>query len=386
MDRRHFLAAGGLAAASPLLARGASLPSGGTEGEAGLFQRVNFTSDGLDLSPVEFATLLRDTASEPGFEADHYSLGGHIEALERTFARLLGKQAAIYMPTGTLANQIAVRTLAGPDRRVLVQAESHLYNDSGDAVTVLSGLNLVPLAAGESTLGLAEVERWLARSASGRVQTRVGVISIENPVRRRGHAMVDFDALGQVCGRARELGIRLHLDGARMFNLPHHSGRSVIEHAALFDTVYVSLWKHFNAGSGAIMAGDAGVIEGLFHERRMFGGSLPHAWPVAAIASRYAEGYEADYARAWQAADMLAGHLQDNGRFQFRKPPQGTSRLVMRVEDVAADSWLQRLAARGIDLPRPIPDSDEFPLLVNASLLRRPPEALAGAFVAALEG
>lgn len=386
MDRRLFLAAGGLAAASPMLAQGMAPAAASVEATAGLFQRVNFTSDGLDLSPVEFATLLRDTASEPGFEADVYSLGGHIETLERTFARLLGKQAAIYMPTGTLANQIAVRTLAGPDRRVLVQAESHLYNDSGDAATVLGGLNLVPLGAGQATLTLEEVEAWLARSASGRVQTRVGVISIESPVRRRGHAMVEFDALQRVCAIARERGIRLHLDGARMFNLPHHSGRSVIEHAALFDTVYVSLWKHFNAGSGAILAGDASVIEGLFHDRRMFGGALPHAWPVAAIASRYAEGYEADYARAWQAADTLAGHLQSDGRFQFRKPPGGTSRLVMKVEGVQAGAWVQRLKDRGIDLPRPMPGTDEFPLLVNASLLRRPADVLASQLLEALVG
>src|SRR5690606_9519619 len=134
-------------------------------------------------------------------------------------------------------------------------------------------------------------------SASGRVETGVGVISIENPVRRRGHQMVEFDELVRVCERAREQGIRLHLDGARMFNLPQHSGRSVREHAALFDTVYVSLWKHFNAGAGAILAGDASVIEGLFHTRRMFGGGMPYAWPQAALASHYAASYETDYAK-----------------------------------------------------------------------------------------
>lgn len=382
MDRRQFLAASGLAAATPLFTRAAG---SSTDDADGLFQRVNFTSDGVDLSPLEYATLLREVVSAPGFEADYYSLGGHIAELERTFAGLLGKEAAIFMPTGTLANHIAVRTLAGNERRVLVQAESHLYNDSGDAASTLSGLNLIPLAPGHSTVELAEVQRWLDRSASGRVETRVGAISIETPVRRRGHQMVDFDELQRVCGHAREQGIGLHLDGARMFNLPYHSGHSVREYAALFDTVYVSLWKHFNAGSGAILAGDADVIGGLVDTRRMFGGALPYAWPQAALATRYAESYEADYEMAWQTADQLAERLQADGRFDFRKPPEGTSRLVLKVSGTDARDWAQRVSGHGVDLPKPIADTDEFPLLVNTSILRRSPEDLAQVFLRALE-
>jgi threonine aldolase len=385
MNRRSFLAASGMAAATPLLAHAAGYAADIAPASAGLFQRVNFTSDGLNLSPPEYATLLRETVSEPGFEADYYSLGGHIEELERVFAQILGKEAAMFVPTGTLANHIAVRKLAGPDRRVLVQAESHLYNDSGDAAGTLSGLNLIPLAAGRSTVELSEVQRWLARSASGRVDTRVGVISIETPLRRRGHEMVEFDELHRVCAHAREQGIRLHLDGARLFNLPYHSGRSVRDYAALFDTVYVSLWKHFNAGAGAILAGDTAVIEGLFHTRRMFGGALPYAWPAAALATRYAQSYEADYAMAWQAADQLRERLNADGRFQLRTPPNGTSRLIMKVDGVAAGTWMQRVSERGIDLPNVLSTTGEVPLMVNASILRRSPEYLAQALVSALD-
>lgn len=392
MDRRHFLAASGLAASglaatSPLFAHaaGPGMAAAGAVAPDGLFQRVNFTSDGLNLSPVESTTVLREVASAPGFEADFYSLGGHVAQLEHTFARLLGKQAAIFMPTGTLANHIAVRTLAGSDRRVLVQAESHLYNDSGDAASTLSGLNLIPMASGQGTVELAEVQRWLARSASGRVETRVGVLAIETPVRRRGHQMVDFEELQRVCALARDQGIRLHLDGARMFNLPYHSGHSVREYAALFDTVYVSLWKHFNAGAGAILAGDADVVEGLFHTRRMFGGALPYAWPQAALAARYAEDYETEYAKAWRAADELTERLHADGRFQLRKPPAGTSRLVLAINDPVQGVWAQRVSQQGIDLPNAIVDTREFPLMVNTSILRRSPEELAQAFTSALD-
>lgn len=276
MDRRQFLAAGGLVAATPVLARSVVV-SAGAGAAPELFKHVNFVADGLGLSPREYATLLRDVTMTLDLEPDYYSNGGVVRELERKFAQLLGKEAAMFVPTGTLANHLAIRKLAGNDRRVLVQAESHFYNDSGDCAGTLSGLNLIPLASGRSTVELAEVKHWVERSAGGRVETKVGVISIESPVRRKNHEMVEFGELQRISGYAREQGIRLHLDGARMFNLPFHSGKSVRDYAALFDTVCVSLWKHFNGASGAMLAGDATFINELFHVRRMFGGSLPQA-------------------------------------------------------------------------------------------------------------
>jgi threonine aldolase len=378
MDRRRFLGVGGLAAASPLLPATAAPVA--TRAGRPAPTTVDFASDGLGLGPPEYAAILAEVAAEDGFAADNYSRGGVIRELELRFARLLGKQDAIYLPTGTLANHLAVRKLAGHDRRVLVQAESHLYNDSGDCAQTLSGLNLVPLAEGSSTLTFDEVERWLARSGSGRVETRVGVIAIESPVRRRHHEMVDFDQLARVCGLARERGIRLHLDGARMFNLPFHSGRSLHEYGALFDTVYVSLWKHFNAASGAILAGDAGFIEGLYHQRRMFGGALPNAWPAAAVALRFVDGYLDDYANAWQVADRLIALLRDDRRFAFEKLPNGTSRFFMTATGVAPELLHERLAGRGVVLSHGHPETGRFAMQVNPTLLRTPAEVLAMKF------
>lgn len=251
--------------------------------------------------------------------------------------------------------------------------------------TSLAGLDLVPLAAGAATMSLAEVGAWLERSAGGRVQTPVGVISIENPVRRLGHAMVDLEELDRVCAHARALGIRLHLDGARLFNLPLHCGRSVRELAAPFDTVYVSLWKHFNAASGAILAGDASVREGLHHDRRMFGGGLPCAWPEAAPALHYVDRYEADYAAAWAAADGVVALLQRDRRFSIRRIPGGTSQFVLATRDIRLDVLVARAREQGIVLPRPWQDGSAVTLQVNATVLRRPAEAIAVALRAAAD-
>ncbi|MFC3550440.1 threonine aldolase family protein [Lysobacter cavernae] len=385
MDRRQFLASSGWAAATPLLAQSIAT---GTRADAapGLFEHVDFVSDGLGLRPLEYASLLHETTAARTFEADNYSNGGLITQLEQKFAQLLGKDAAMFVPTGTLANHLAIRKLAGLDRRVLVQAESHYYNDSGDCAATLSGLNLIPLASGRSTIELAEVKRWVERSAGGRVETQVGAIAIESPVRRKDHEMVDFGELQRVCHYAREQGIRLHLDGARMFNLPLHSGKSVREHAALFDTVFVSLWKHFNGACGAILAGDAGFIEGLFHMRRMFGGSLPQAWPGAAVALQYADRYEDDYAKAWRATDQLTALLQADGRFRVEKIAHGTSRFLLTVSGVAPEVLNERLGRQGIVLPYARPGTGTFPMQVNPTILRTPPEALAQAFISAMNG
>lgn len=382
MKRRQFFARSSILAATPVLASAAAASAAPSPPS----RRIDFRSDGLGLSPAEYAAQLQQIASEPGFAPDYYANGGAIAELERLFAQRLGKAAAVFLPTGTLANLMAVRTLAGGPGRVLVQAESHLYNDSGDGASLLGGLNLVPLAAGRASLDVDDIAPWIERSAGGRVPTPVRVISIETPVRRLHHAQVDWSALERVCGLARERDIRLHLDGARLFTLPQHSGRSVAEYAALFDTVYVSLWKHFNAASGAILAGDAALIDGLFHLRRTFGGSLPYAWPVAAVAARYIDGFERDYALAWAAMDAIEQRLQADGRLQLRRLPDGSSRCFLAAPQGFPAGFVARLREDDVHLPNIPTELRETPLQVNTSLLRRPAAEIAETLIAALEG
>ncbi len=375
MDRRQILALGSTVATVgiPLLRND---PAGTTAAATLPSRGVDFAVDGLGLTPREYATLLGQTASSQDIHADNYSNGGFVEELEATFARLLGKERAIFLATGTLANHLAVRTLAGADRRVLVQAESHLYNDSGDALQTLSGLNVIPLGAGRATLDPSEVRAWVDRSGTGRVETRVGVISIENPVRRMDHQMFDAPELAAICSDARDRGIRLHLDGARLFTLPLHSRISVGEHAAPFDTVYVSLWKHFNGASGGILAGGRKVIQGMYHTRRMFGGSLPQAWPGIALVPRYLQSFQDDYARAWRAADELILLLNADRRFKAQKVSNGTSRFLLEVPNIAPELLTERLQRRGVNLPHPKAGTSIFPLQVNPTLLRSTPAAL----------
>src|SRR5271170_515340 len=152
---------------------------------------VQFRSDGIGLSPAAYGRLLAEIAVTRGIEPDNYSRDGVVAELEERMATLLGKEAAVFLPTGTLANHLAIRLLARTGRRVLVQAESHLYNDEGDCAQLLSGLNLVPLAPGRATITCAEIAAAVAGPPDMRVAAPVGAISLETPVRQAGGEAFD---------------------------------------------------------------------------------------------------------------------------------------------------------------------------------------------------
>ena len=111
---------------------------------------VVFRGDGEPQSASLLLGRLAEMENSAGLGPDYYSLGGSVADLENHFAAVLGKESAIFMPTGTLANHLAIRALCGVKPRAIVQEQSHLYHDSGDCVTQLSGINLVPLARGKT--------------------------------------------------------------------------------------------------------------------------------------------------------------------------------------------------------------------------------------------
>src|ERR1700756_3628942 len=266
---------------------------------------VHFRSDGLALSPAEYSRLLVQLDEESGIAADEFSREGVVVELEERMAALLGKELALFFPSGTLANHLALRLLATHGRRVLVQRESHIYNDTGDCAQELSGLTLIPLAPQRATFTLAEVDGEIARLPEARVSTPIGVISIESPVRRLQGEVFDFTEMQRIAAFARERRIGLHLDGARIFLSSAYTGITPANYSALFDTVYVSLYKYFNAAGGAVLAGPRQLLDNLYHQRRMLGGSLRQAWPYAAVALHFLDGFDARFRRAIKTAERL---------------------------------------------------------------------------------
>jgi len=378
ISRRSFVQAGIAATLTAGAAIGASRHAAAA---APAGARVDFTSDGVALSPIEYAQLVSKLTT-PATTLDEYSRGGPVTELEQRFASLLGKEAAVFMPSGTLANHLAVRALAGAKRRIVVQQTSHLYNDCGDCAQELSRLTLLPLAPGQATFTWDDVASEVSRAAGGRVATAIGAISIESPVRRLGHAMFDFAQMQRISGEARKLGIGMHLDGARLFVEAAYAKRELAEYTRLFDTVYVSLWKCFNAGNGAILAGPHALIDDMYQARRMFGGAMRHAWPDALVASHYAEGYLERLRAAVGIAEQAWAALGADPRFHVERVANGTSALRLAVAGVAPEAYQARLARLGVQLPDA--QAGVFTLHVNETAARIGAADLAKRFKAAL--
>jgi len=345
--------------------------------------RVDFIHDGKQLSPQEYASLLLQLGDEGKIKPDYYSNGGVVEELEHKFALLLGKESAVFMPTGTLANHLAVRRLADKNRKVIVQEQSHFYNDSGDCAQTLSGLNLIPLGSGEVDFGLTEVEKIIDQAKKARVETRLGVIAIETPVRRLSDRMFDEDKLKSITDFARTSGIQTHLDGARIFIQAAHSKKNPAQYGAMVDTIYTSLWKCFNAPSGAILAGSKEFTTGLFHERRMFGGSLPAAWPLASIALHFADGFLEDYRSAWAKSTQFIEILKKYERFKPVFFDKGSHIIQLNITHTNLNRFRENLLKKHVELGEP--NSQGFLLRINPTLNRQSPEYLASSFLEALK-
>lgn len=345
---------------------------------------VRLSGDGLGLTPAQYARLLTRLLDEKTMTPDSYSLGGVVEQLEEQCARVLGKERAIFMPTGTLANHMAVRALAGGPSRVIVQEDSHFYQDEGDCAQTLSNLTLIPLAAGRATFTADDVQRVLDQTKGARVVSRVSVIAIETPVRRKQGERFDPVEVKKIIALARQEGIRLHLDGARLFLQAAYTGESAAESARPFDTVYVSLYKYFNAASGAILAGPKDVIDGMYHGRRMFGGGLSTVWPFALVALHYLAGFDERYGRAVRISEDCIRGLQQHEAFAIDRIPSGTNLFRVRVKGVDPVTFQKRLAANGVMLSAP--QRDTFLVGVNETLNRTTAPDLIGAFRGAAAG
>ncbi len=362
MRRRSFLAA-------PLAAW--QIATAGPEESA---PRVYAVGDGLHLTTGEYAGLLAGIAGNGSIGRDDYSRGGDVERLESRMAALLGKETAVWLPTGTLANHLAMRLLAGERRRVLVPAESHLYNDCGDCAQTLSSLTLIPLAPGRATFTVEDVERAAYDAASGRVAAPIGAIEIESPVRRRLGERFDYGQMEKISGWARGRKIGMHLDGARLFLESAYTRRAVRDYAALFDTVYVSLYKYFNAGAGAILAGPKALLGDLYQTRRMFGGGLAHVWPYTAVAQHYVEGFEGRFGAAVEASERVIGELARDANFGVERIAGGTNLFRLRVFNVNAPVYRMRLEAAGMTTAEP--EGDWFAMQVNETWNRVPVEEI----------
>jgi threonine aldolase len=227
-------------------------------------------------------------------------------ALERRVAELLGHEAAVYLPTATMANQIALAILGVRGTELVAEEESHIMIAELGGAAAHSGLQTRPLRAPRGRLSPEQI-RETARVSPSFHAPQTSVVALENTHNRSGGSVWPLDELRATRDAAHDLGLRVHLDGARVFNAAVALGVPVGEITAGFDTVQVCLSKGLGCPLGALLAGSRELMLRARFEKHRFGGAMRQAGIVAA-AGLYAldhnvERLADDHARARRLAE-----------------------------------------------------------------------------------
>jgi threonine aldolase len=239
---------------------------------------------------------------------DVYREDPTVNRLEETVARLLGKERALFVVSGTMGNQVAIRTHTLPGDEVILDAESHIFHYECGAPAALSGVQLRTVAGRRGHPTAEEIEPLIRGVDIHAPRTRL--ISLENTHNRAGGSILPLETLRDVATLARARGLLMHLDGARLLNACVATGRKPTDWAQDFDSVSICFSKGLGAPVGSALTGSAEFIERARRVRKMFGGGMRQAGIIAAGAlyalEHHVERLAIDHENARRLAQALA--------------------------------------------------------------------------------
>ena len=266
--------------------------------------------------------------------------------LERRMALLTGKEAALYVPSGTMGNQLAIRVLTNRGDEVLLEAESHvyLYEQGGAAANSGCLVRIVPGARGALTPEAVEE----AVSEPDDHVAQLSLVCLENTHNRAGGAIVPLERLRAVSTAARAHGLRVHLDGARLWNASVATGIPIAEWAAVADTVMMCFSKGLGAPVGSILCGAEKQIVAARRVRKLWGGGMRQVGILAAACLYALDHHVARLADDHRRARALAAGL--SGLPGMAVEPPDTNLLYVRIEHGSLDAatLVAALESRGV--------------------------------------
>jgi threonine aldolase len=268
-------------------------------------ERIDLRSDTVTQPSPD---MRRAMASAPVGD-DQYGEDPTVNRLQERIAELLGKEAALFVPSGTMANQIGLKVLTRPGDEVVLGQEAHIVWHEAGAGAANSGVQFTPV--GKGGLFTATELRAAYKPPGHIVYPPTTLVAIENTHNRGGGVVFPQAEIVAICATARELRLGSYLDGARLFNAAAASGQSLAKLAAPFDLVSVALSKGLGCPVGSVLAGEAALIGDAHRARRRFGGAMRQSGILAAAGlwaldhnlDRLAE----DHANARLLAERLAG-------------------------------------------------------------------------------
>jgi threonine aldolase len=345
---------------------------------------VKFFGDGEFYDGLPYLEQLQAANNKQPLKVDRYGSGGAIEELEKKFETITGKEKAIFMPSGTMANQFAIATLSSENTKVFVQDTSHVYRDEADAAQSIFNKRLMPLAKNQTYFTADDLKKAIENLDSEEVfKSGIGCISIENPVRRTDGRMVPLEEIKKISEYCRGKNLKLHLDGARLFMASAWSGISIKEYSRYFDTVYISLYKYLGASGGAILCGEKSLIEKMPHMIKIHGGNMFGNWLNAAMASYKLDTVEEKLREAIRRSKEIFAALGQSG-IKVSALDGGTNIYAVKFPSgINGQKFGETLNSYFIRMPGPDANGDGK-LWVNETLLYREPKYIIDAIKDAL--
>lgn len=228
-------------------------------------------------------------------------------ALQEKVAALMGKEAACFVPTGTMANQTAIRAQTEPGDEVIAHADSHIIHYETGSPAALSGVMIRPLMGDAGLFDSADVEE--AVRPNNVHSPHSALLLIENTHNRGGGAVWPLEQIERVTRTGRAHGLRIHLDGARIWNACAATGLQPADYARHFDTISCCFSKGLGAPAGSAVAGNRATIARVARFRKMFGGTMRQSGVLAAAAIHALDHHRArlvdDHANARRLAEAL---------------------------------------------------------------------------------
>ena len=223
---------------------------------------------------------MRKAMAEAEVGDDVFGEDPTVNALQEKVAHLLGKEASLFVPSGTMANQLSIKSHTQSGDEVIIELSSHPYNFEGGAGAALSGIQFQCLKGVRGILDASQIEEAIRPDDHHFPVTRL--VCLENTHNRGGGSIYPLEKISEIYRLAKSKGLLLHLDGARLWNASMATGIKPEEYAQWADSVSVCLSKGLGAPIGSLVAGSKSFIDRVHRFRKMFGGGMRQAGIIAA--------------------------------------------------------------------------------------------------------
>lgn len=271
-----------------------------------------------------------------------------VNKLETETAKLLGKQAAVFVPSGTMGNQLAVMTHTRPGDEVILDYESHIFRYEVAGSAVMSGVQFNALTGPGGIMSAEQIQNAIRPEDIHQPATTL--VCLENTHNRAGGTVYPVDEIKKISAICKKKGIKMHLDGARLWNASVASGTPIREYARHFDSIMVCFSKGMGCPVGSVLAGDKSFIEKARRHRKMLGGGMRQAGLLAG-AGLYALRHNIKrMAEDHRRARILAKSISQAEKIDINLPSVQTNIVIFDVKRTGLNSEqaLAKLAKKGL--------------------------------------